>query len=103
MYEVYSQCSRFQTCSVNQCPLDLMAPKRPPVPGDPEMTCKANLQERLDIISKYPKLEFPWNGLSKKEADSGRSNQDLINEDNQQHAKLVEKGKMLAKHSKESL
>lgn len=57
------RCPRFGACSVNACPLDYRI--RPTHPGDPEQTCKAPLQPRLDIAAQAEAdgITLPWAGF----------------------------------------
>jgi len=89
-------CERYERCSVNQCPLDhLRARMRGPVNGDAERTCKAPLRARLEVagIARLGSQELPWGGMTREEAESGRTHADLIAEDEAQAALRSENGR----------
>jgi hypothetical protein len=47
------ECPRFESCSVNHCPLDPEAESRVSLPGDPETKCNARISTRKSIAAKY--------------------------------------------------
>jgi hypothetical protein len=49
----YLECPRFESCSVNHCPLDPKAAIRVSLPDDPEKKCKARITLRKEIALKY--------------------------------------------------
>jgi hypothetical protein len=61
----YRECSRFEVCSCNKCPLDPDIAMRVSVPDDEK--CKATRTTRQNIALKYPEL-LPLQGLTAKEA-----------------------------------
>ncbi len=83
------RCSRFTRCSVNCCPLDPRAERRPCLAGDPEQSCGASVRERLEIDKDAKKagVRLPWGGLTKAEATCGRPVEELLAEDDARRAK----------------
>jgi hypothetical protein len=49
----YLECPRFESCSVNHCPLDPKAAIRVSLPSDHETKCKARITARKEIALKY--------------------------------------------------
>jgi hypothetical protein len=97
-------CERWDRCAVNQCPLDhLRARLRAAVPGDPQATCGAPLKDRLAVaeIATKDGAKLPWGGMSRKEADSGRTVVDLIAEDDAQAALRKAKGEHMREVAQE--
>ncbi len=80
----YEECSRFDVCSCNNCPLDPESrvatlltdkdrgSKRAPLEG--EERCRARRRQRAEIAAKYPTL-LPLGGLLPKDVrkDRGRA------------------------------
>mgnify|MGYP001600835990 FL=1 len=60
-YEPFESCSRFEICSVNDCPLDPGATLhaesgkqgRSSIPGDPETRCRAHRSTRESVAVAY--------------------------------------------------
>jgi len=62
--EPYKECPRFEKCSVNRCPMDLKAEKRPSLSDDPDTECKARISTRKEIAVKYGLLN---KGMTERE------------------------------------
>lgn len=60
------ECPRFDTCSVNNCPLDPRYPNLNTVKGDPETKCGCWRAIRERIGAKHPELSL--GGLTTREA-----------------------------------
>ena len=60
----YRECPRFESCSVNHCPLDPKAENRVSLPDDPETECKGRITTRKEIALKYSLLN---RGMTEKE------------------------------------
>jgi hypothetical protein len=97
--ELGERCSRWTRCSANQCPLDPMAERRPPVDGDPEQTCRAPLAERLALAAEAKRagLMLPWDGLTLEETESGRPIKELLAEDQTRQSALLARRREAAK------
>jgi len=62
----YSECPRFQKCSVNHCPSHPSYPNLLIDPEDKEQKCTMEKQVRFKIGSKYPDI-LKWQGLTSRE------------------------------------
>ena len=64
-------CSRWDRCSVNKCPIDPLNPRRQALPGDPERTCKEHPRHRLEIVAqaKADGVVIPGGGLTAEERE----------------------------------
>lgn len=96
MNEPYMECTRYQRCSVNHCPLDPDQDTRQSHPGDKQQKCTLAKTIRVRIGSKYPdsltlggltprehQSKLRWSKLTaaQKQAitDKGRANIERIN------------------------
>lgn len=61
------ECSRWDRCSVNACPLDEGEHLRRSAEGDPERTCKESPRHRLEIASRAALEGIQLSGLTKYE------------------------------------
>lgn len=66
MKTIASECPRWPSCSVNNCPLDPRYPNLPVRPGDKERKCTMEKGVRVRIAAKYPG-QLPMNGLTRTE------------------------------------
>lgn len=64
--EYVRMCSKFETCSVNVCPLDTMNDIRPDHHKDPKRVCQEHPRRRLEIFAQAVG-KIPGNGLTKAE------------------------------------
>lgn len=66
-------CSRFNSCSVNKCPLDILQPVRTDRPKDPKRVCQQHLRERLEVVAraKSEGVEIPGGDLTRDEIATG--------------------------------
>lgn len=60
------ECPRFNSCSVNNCPLDTGYPDYPASPLDGETTCTLGKTIRIRIAAKYPGV-LRFEGLKSRE------------------------------------
>jgi hypothetical protein len=68
--EPYRACFRFETCSVNLCPLDPEIGIRASDPGDRELKCPLGKRARRSIFTSLPpaaKARLPFEGLHEAE------------------------------------
>lgn len=86
------ECPRFNECSVNNCPLELMYPNMIVLDEDKEKTCTMEKQVRYKIGSKYPEI-LKFQGLTPKEWAAKKRYESLTYEEKQ----------ILAKRGKEAL
>jgi hypothetical protein len=69
----YQECPRFDSCSVNQCPLDPLMLERDTHPDDPEKDCRASRRTRLAIAAQHPDVVLPTGGLTLAEVARDRA------------------------------
>lgn len=67
------ECSRWDSCSVNLCPLDVDSHLRRANPHDPERTCKESPRHRLEIASRAATEGIQLEGLTKEEKARAKS------------------------------
>ncbi len=69
--EPYRACPRFETCSVNACPLDPEIGVRAVDPGDREVKCPLGKRARRSVFASLPpaaRARLPYGGLFETEA-----------------------------------
>ncbi len=64
--EPFRDCPRFDTCSVNNCPLSIAYPNALTHPKDNELKCPIEKQVRSRISANYPAI-LPMQGLTSAE------------------------------------
>jgi hypothetical protein len=62
----FLDCPRFESCSINNCPLHKKYPNLSTFTSDPEQKCKAQKPTRIKIAERYPGI-LKFNGLNIKE------------------------------------
>ncbi len=63
----YHQCTSFNLCNANVCPLDPLSGEKETLPS--EEKCRAEKPGRKRIALKYPNL-LPYQGLTKRQFES---------------------------------
>jgi len=73
------QCSRWNVCSVNCCPLDPDHRTRPSISLDPEQTCLESPAHRVALVAQANAagLPIPDGGLTSKELAGGLTPEQL--------------------------
>lgn len=66
-------CPRFDSCSVNKCPLDVRQSVRTDHPKDSRRVCQLHLRERMQVVAhaKSEGVEILGGGLTRDEITSG--------------------------------
>ena len=64
----YHECSSFNLCSVNVCPLDPFSNEKEILPGE-DKKCRGEKPMRQRIALKYPNL-LPYQGLTKRQFEA---------------------------------
>ena len=64
--QLFRKCSRFPTCSVNNCPLDEEYPNRHVDPSDKEQVCTMAKANRMRIAATEPD-RLPMRGMKVRE------------------------------------
>ena len=80
------QCPRFEGsldgkrvgCSCNVCPLDPNRHLRAIVPGDPETTCRASIQVRVEIATKAKAAGVQLDPMNDREQRSDKTVEQLV-------------------------
>jgi len=58
MNEAYQECTRFQRCAVNKCPLDSNYKQMLTHAGDAERKCTLPRRKRVEIGNEYDNLAY---------------------------------------------
>lgn len=86
-------CSRWDSCSVNNCPLDPGYPILPTLPDDSQKSCTVEKGVRLRAASKFPGV-LKYGGLTTREY-AARQHYDALSPEKK--AAMVERAKTTLK------
>ena len=73
--KAYQECTRFEKCAVNKCPLDPNYKSMSSVPGDTERKCTLARKKRVETGAKYDNLAY--GGLTGHEYTALRESNNL--------------------------
>jgi hypothetical protein len=85
----FFKCPRFNSCSVNNCPLDSAYPYLYTDSNDPQQKCTLGKIYRLRIAEEYPYI-LKMNGMTKREF-SGKKAWDQMSEEKKEE--IIKNGK----------
>lgn len=89
MKQAYRECSRFERCSVNNCPLHELYPNLYTDPEDREKKCTMEKNVRIRIGANYPELKLK--GYTQREYSAKVREDAMSQEDKQKRADRVKK------------
>lgn len=99
--EPFYDCTRYKSCSVNNCPLHTEYPNLYVDPEDQQQKCKISKEYRIRIVEQYPNV-LKFNGWTETEVKNKQKWDALPEEEKQRRTERIREVGLKRREQKEA-